>query len=250
MSHATEIRVGTCGFRAAHEETFATFDALEVQKTFYQPPQLSTAQRWRSEAPDSFRFTVKAWQLITHEASSPTYRRLSEDLTDAEKEQVGSFRTNEVTLRGWRTTREIAEALDADGVLFQTPKSFEANATNRERLSRFVSEIDHGELDLYFEPRGESWTEEVLEPLLDELDLIHAVDPFIRDPLGSSGPGYFRLHGRPAYAYSYEYTDEDLDELLEYLPANRPGFVFFNNAAMTDDARRFIGRLDAGQREA
>lgn len=248
MNSFSEIRVGTCGFRASHEETFADFDALEVQKTFYQPPQLSTAQRWRSEAPDSFRFTVKAWQLITHEASSPTYRRLSEDLTDAEKKRVGSFRTNEVTLRGWRTTRKIAEALDADGVLFQTPKSFEAEATNRERLRRFVSEIDSAGLDLYFEPRGESWTDEVLVPLLEELDLTHAVDPFIRDPLGT-GPGYFRLHGRPAYAYSYAYTDEDLDELLEYLPEDRPAFVFFNNAAMTEDARRTIERLESGQRE-
>ncbi|MHC1610664.1 MAG: DUF72 domain-containing protein [Candidatus Methanospirareceae archaeon] len=33
------------------------------------------AERWRLRAPKEFEFTVKAWQLITHEPTSPTYRK-------------------------------------------------------------------------------------------------------------------------------------------------------------------------------
>ncbi len=49
---------------------------LELQKTFYRPPRLPTAERWRRETPAEAEFTLKAWQLITHEPSSPTYRRV------------------------------------------------------------------------------------------------------------------------------------------------------------------------------
>ncbi|MGC9319176.1 MAG: DUF72 domain-containing protein, partial [Armatimonadota bacterium] len=48
------IRVGLCGWSMAHDDYFGTFEALEVQKTFYQPPMVSTAGRWREEAPEGF----------------------------------------------------------------------------------------------------------------------------------------------------------------------------------------------------
>ena len=77
-----KIFVGTCGFAEAQQRLFRDFTVLEVQQTFYQPPRVSTAQRWRSTAPNDFIFTLKAWQLITHEATSPTYRRLKEPLSN------------------------------------------------------------------------------------------------------------------------------------------------------------------------
>ena len=55
---------------------FADFDCIEIQSTFYDPPALAVARKWRAAAPPGFAFCIKAWQLITHEAASPTYRRL------------------------------------------------------------------------------------------------------------------------------------------------------------------------------
>src|ERR671929_9964 len=52
------------------------FRVVEVQQTFYEPPRDATLLRWRRQAPLRFEFTLKAWQLVTHEASSPTYLRL------------------------------------------------------------------------------------------------------------------------------------------------------------------------------
>jgi uncharacterized protein YecE (DUF72 family) len=67
------IRVGCCGFALAQPRYFRTFRLLEVRQTFYQPPRLATLQRWRQQAPPGFEFTLKAWQLITHEPTSPTF---------------------------------------------------------------------------------------------------------------------------------------------------------------------------------
>lgn len=74
-------RVGLCGAGVALQKYAATFSVLEVQQTFYEPPQPATLRRWRSCVLPEFEFTIKAWQLITHEARSSTYRRLRTSLT-------------------------------------------------------------------------------------------------------------------------------------------------------------------------
>jgi uncharacterized protein YecE (DUF72 family) len=97
MNTPSDYRIGTCGFADAQDKMFEVFSILEVQKSFYQPPKVETARRWRQRAPADFMFTVKAWQLITHEATSPAYRCLNESLSDAELDQRGRFQSNETT---------------------------------------------------------------------------------------------------------------------------------------------------------
>jgi len=58
------IRIGCCGFPLRHAERCRRFDAIELQHTFYQPPERDTLERWRGEAPPQFELTLKAWQLI------------------------------------------------------------------------------------------------------------------------------------------------------------------------------------------
>ncbi|MFB6261040.1 MAG: DUF72 domain-containing protein [Thiohalorhabdaceae bacterium] len=237
------IPVGTCGFREAQATIFADMDCLEVQRTFYQPPRVATARRWRERAPDSFRFMVKAWQLITHEASSPTYRRLREELPEDQRAECGRLRWNATTAEAWQRTQAIADALDAEAVVFQTPKSFRPSSENLANLRRFFGEADRRGRWLVFEPRGEAWADDLLADLTAELDLIHAVDPFLRAPVGE-GPGYFRLHGRPAYNYRYRYSDDDLQRLAGWLQQRRSARVLFNNDTMADDARRLKALLE------
>jgi K+ transporter len=40
-------RVGLCGFTIGAATYFETFDTLEVQQTFYEPPARETMARWR-----------------------------------------------------------------------------------------------------------------------------------------------------------------------------------------------------------
>ncbi len=70
------VKVGCCGFPGGMRGYFSRFEVVEVQQTFYQPPRMETALRWRREAQADFEFVIKAWQLITHPSSSPTYRNV------------------------------------------------------------------------------------------------------------------------------------------------------------------------------
>ena len=83
-----EVRLGLCGFTIGASEYFRRFRVVEVQQTFYEPPQDATLVRWRRQAPPGFEFTLKAWQLVTHEGSSPTYRRMKHGLDAADRELV------------------------------------------------------------------------------------------------------------------------------------------------------------------
>ena len=237
------LLVGVCGFAESQERVFRDFQILEVQQTFYQPPLISTAERWRARAPKDFVFTLKAWQLLTHVASSPTYRRLRERLSANDLTRAGDFKWNPVTRMAWGRTQEIADALNAEAIVFQAPKAFLPTKQNIARLQYFFDGVDRKGRRLIFEPRGEAWSSETTRPLIRDLDLVHGVDPFIRKPVGR-GLRYFRLHGRPAYHYHYEYTDDDLGCLEAMLSGGWPNRVLFNNDAMAGDARRFLQRVE------
>ncbi len=244
MPAPPDLRTGCCGFPPSLARYAEIFPVVEVQQTFYQPPQPGTLERWRSRVGREFEFTLKAWQLITHEATSPTYRRLREQLNQKEKREVGAFRLSAAVLRAWERTLEAAQILSARVILFPCPASFRPTKRNRDNLRAFFREIRQaarsdkreGKMTFVWEPRGDWSTAEVRE-LCRELDLVHGVDPFKQRPV-TPGPGYFRLHGRRGYRYRY--TEDDLQELVEIARPHKPCYVLFNNTAMLEDARRFV----------
>ena len=109
----TPVKVGLCGAGMALTSYAQRFGVLEVQQTFYEPPREATLRRWRATVGPAFEFTVKAWQLITHEARSSTYRRLRTPLSAQERAEVGGFRWTPIVERAWETTLECAAILDA-----------------------------------------------------------------------------------------------------------------------------------------
>lgn len=211
------------------------FPVAEVQQTFYQPPQLKTLERWRAEVPADFEFTLKAWQLITHAPSSPTYRRLSAKLDRTHLQDAGFFRPTEIVDFAWRTTLDCAKALKADKVLFQCPASFLPTAANLDNLTRFFGSRDRIGLTFLWEPRG-AWGYELISELCDQLDLIHVVDPF-KNECVTSGLKYYRLHG--IGGYRYQYSDEELERLREIGGAEGETYVMFNNSKLLEDGLRF-----------
>lgn len=239
MSGKKRVKVGCCGFRMAMAEYVTRFPVVEVQQTFYQPPQVATLQRWRAQAPPDFEFTMKAWMLITHEARSPTYRRLKRELSDEEREECGSFRASPIVREAWEVTRACAAALNARRLLFQCPASFKPTKQNVHQMREFFRSIERlPESQLLWEPRG-GWPDTLVRELCRELDLTHVVDPFAARTV-TPEHCYFRLHGRTGFRYVYE--DEELDELYEMLPQNETSYVLFNNVRMREDAERFISR--------
>ncbi|WP_245693469.1 DUF72 domain-containing protein [Deferrisoma camini] len=211
------------------------FRAVEVQQTFYRPPRIATLERWRAEAPAEAVFALKAWQVVTHPATSPTYRRLARPVAPDRRDRYGFFQPTEEVAGGWNVTREAALALGAVAVLFQCPASFRPTPENVENLRRFFRGIGPQPFLLAWEPRG-PWPRELVGELCQDLGLVHAVDPFGADPT-TPDPVYLRLHGRGGYRYRY--SDGELRELATRL-RGRTGFVFFNNDHMWEDARRFL----------
>ncbi|HKO96742.1 MAG TPA: DUF72 domain-containing protein [Pyrinomonadaceae bacterium] len=235
--------VGTSGFGVARAKYVEVFSCVEVQHTFYQPPQISTLQRWRETAPPDFEFVLKAWQLITHDAKSPTYRRLKRKLSEAEKEEAGYFRPTTIVKEAWQATLESARALQARTVLFQCPASFKATKENIVNIRTFFKAISKEtkkeKINFCWEPRGD-WDRDVVKNLCSELNLWHVVDPFISKTV-TPGKLYFRLHGKGGWRYEYE--DSELLELAVMFGENDPktklnSYVFFNNVRMTQDALR------------
>ncbi len=224
-----EVKVGCCGFPVSMKKYFQEFRVVEVQKTFYKPPSLETLKSWREKAPEDFEFAVKAWQKITHPPSSPTYRKAG-----ISGEDCGFFKPTREVFEAYEITREAARALKASIILFQTPKSFSENQENIKNMREFFSSIQ-GEFVFAWEPRG--WSDEGVASICRELNLIHAVDPFVQRPLYGD-MNYFRLHGAHKRMYRHKYSDEELKQLLEF--CDKRSYVLFNNVYMYEDARRFL----------
>jgi uncharacterized protein YecE (DUF72 family) len=228
------ITIGCCGFAEAQEKYFAEFAVAEIQQTFYQPPGVETARRWREKAPPHFEFALKAWQLITHSAASPTYRRLRQPLSETARKRVGVFQPTDEVWQAWEKTRAIVEALRARFIVFQCPASFAPTSENQANLRQFFEKINRDNFQLVWEPRGK-WQPEQIRAICEELHLIDGVDPFQRLPSHAPTAQYFRLHG--IGGYRYQFTDDDLRRLAGWCQA-APTWAMFNNTHMLNDARR------------
>lgn len=235
------IRIGNCGYgRTKRDEYPHVFPVVEIQQTFYQPPQIKTLEKWRAEVPAEFEFTLKAWQLITHESSSPTFRRLRRKLTDKEMAEAGFFKPTEIVREALETTLACAKALKARTILFQCPAKFKPTTENIENLRQFINGIKRGKLNFAWEPRG-GWDPLLVKDICEELDLWHTVDPFVQTTATPKNC-YFRLHGTPRWRYTYE--EGELEELASMLPKRRLAYVFFNNITMREDAVRLQTIVD------
>lgn len=225
------VKVGCCGFPCNRKEYFHKFKLVEVQQTFYQMPKLETAVKWRSEAPADFEFTLKAWQLITHPPTSPTYRRARIEIAPGDEKRYGFFQPTDEVRQAWDETKEFARALAARIIVFQCPPSFKETSANVNNLKRFFSSVRDSGFLFAWEPRG-GWSGSVVKALCSELGLIHCVDPFIAEPVAGE-LRYFRLHGGPGYRHRY--TEDELKWLKEKV-SGKEAYVLFNNLNMYQDS--------------
>ena len=248
------VKIGLCGFTVAIADYPQLFPMVEVQQTFYQPFASSVLERWRRSVPAEFEFTIKAWQLITHTATSPTYRRLRRPLTAAERVDAGGFRNTKIVNEAWQTTVDCARILKATAILFQCPRSFRPTDENVAALNLFFRTIERPSgVNLLWEPRG-PWPADLLTSICTAHRLVHVVDPFVTATV-TAGITYYRLHGISGSRHVY--TDDELIGLRDHLPQSGITYVLFNNIPRADDARRFaailarpIGGADLPARES
>ncbi len=237
---APVVKIGLCGFTIAVGEYVRRFPVVEVQQTFYQPPAEAVMRRWRDAVPADFEFTIKAWQLVTHAAVSPTYRRLRRTLDEDERAGAGAFRPTAIVDEGWRVTAACAAILKASAVLFQCPASFRPTDENVAHFDAFFRRVDRPPgVRLLWEPRG-PWPRDLVASVCAAHRLTHVVDPFVNETVTAGGFAYYRLHGITGSRHVF--TDDELLRLRGVLPPSGETYVMFNNIPRANDARRF-GRL-------
>ncbi len=239
------VRVGLCGFTMSMEDYGAHFPVVEVQNTFYEPPRNIVMEKWLAATPPQLEYTIKVWQLVTHNANSPTYRRMKRPLKPGEA--PGSFRDSSAVAEGWDRSVACARLLSATAMLFQCPASFGPDQENVQKRRGFFARIQRPGARLLWEPRGPRWAaqRELALSLCQELDLVHVVDPFVTAPEPRQ-PVYWRLHGIGGPRHSY--SDEQLltlRKMLDGAAPSGPAYVMFNNLPRVADAKRFCRLLSS-----
>lgn len=248
-------KVGCCGFSTRQSEYYRLFHVVELQSTFYKLPRISTAERWRGEAPSEFEFCLKAWQVITHPSTSPTWRRIGKLNQLGNKTKYGDLRPTRENFDAWEKTLQVCKALQASVCVIQCPPSFKLTRRNSDNTRRFLGQIERGNVSIAWEPRG-TWKErpDQIKKLCRQLDLIHATDILKSEPATRTETCYFRLHGLGArdFNYKYNYSARDLARLkrLTLTTLQRGAeevFVMFNNISMLENAKIFDEMIHASQ---
>lgn len=233
------IKVGCCGYPVARRKYFPKFKTVEIQTTFYNPPNPKVVEKWKSEAPKGFEFTMKAWQLITHSPKSPTYKKAKLEIPNEKLRSYGFFQSTPEVLKAWEKTEETAKILGCKVIVFQSPPSFLPTHENMKNMMAFFNQIDRKDYIIAWESRGK-WKEDKVRKICTDLNLVDCVDPLKRTPTVSE-PAYFRLHGKRGY--KYKYSLKELQEIGELANNLNDVYVMFNNVYMFEDSLRFLQLL-------
>lgn len=153
----------------------------------------------------------------------------------SKQKRYGAFKPTDEVFAAWTRTQEIADALQAKIIVFQSPASFEPTRENKRNLRRFFTLIASEQYTFVWEPRG-AWSANEIRSLCQELGLVHCVDAFQSEPTFGK-IRYYRLHGRGGYRYKY--TLADLRLLRDLVRGIKDVYCMFNNMFMYEDALAF-----------
>ena len=184
----------------SHLERYAKhLNAVEINSSFYRPHRKSTYTRWGESVADSFRFSVKVPQEITHEARLRSTAPLLEQFLS-----------------------ECACLGDKLGcLLLQLPPSLHYESGTVASFFELLRRMS--DVPVACEPRHASWFAEAVDQQLASVRVARVVadpdpsgDERGRTPGGWNGMSYFRLHGTPKI-YSSRYGMTYLTELAAQL---------------------------------
>jgi len=256
-----ELLIGTSGYdypewkgrfypeklaRTKFLEYYATqFNSLELNGTYYKMPTTAQMQNMITRTSGRVKFTVKAFQGLTHASYAGAY---------ADKSQ---FQLLVLELR--KALDPLLENNLLLCVLLQFPQSFHYDKEDRVYLDCLVKELSG--IPLVVEMRNIKWQTDPVYNALRQRQIGWCItdNPALKDLpkldyITTSDIAYIRFHGRNSdmwykgdnvSRYDYLYSDTELksfvNPILELLKHTHMVLLFFNNhekAQATVNARR------------
>ena len=175
---------------------------VEINNTFYRMPKKEVVEKWGSETPDGFLFSIKASRKITH------IKRLK----DAGDET--GYLLNNIQILGPKL----------GALLFQFPPYFKKDA---KRLNDFLKTLPPG-IPAVFEFRDDSWYDDEISGLLSGGNFIFCFSDVDEKEtpaiINTSDWGYLRLRRQ-------EYSANDLKGWADRINAQswKKALVFFKH---------------------
>lgn len=248
--HQEKIVVGTCGLPAKVKNLINKIDGVEIQETFYNPIGEKRFKKLAELTRLGLVLTMKAWQVITHPSSSPTWRRLRKK-PEGRIDNYGYLKPSEENFNALEQSLRIATSIGAEVMVLQTPPSMKCVGREQELRSFFSTASgisSKNKVMIAWEPRGECRKADVLlESLAHDYEVIiirdagkEKVKPYT---VGGRRVLYTRLHGKNGgeVNYKYYYSDSDLLVIKENVKGNTfdIAYIMFNNIFMLENAVKF-----------
>jgi uncharacterized protein YecE (DUF72 family) len=147
------------------------FPVVEVDSTYYTPPNEANSERWVARTPDGFRFDVKAFSLLTQHPTRPAalYKDLrpETDKKNLYAKDLEPTVVDEVWERFLSALNPLQEAGKLGAVLFQFPQWFTLKRANKEYLLECKERAAPYRISVEFRSatwfRDEAATEETLD---------------------------------------------------------------------------------------
>ena len=212
------------------------FNTVEVNSSFYRPPNPEYVYNWARRVPEGFLFTVKLWQKFTH---PKMYKQATGEEAVISQEDVDLFN---------HSIEPLVRCRKLGALLAQFPPSFKNDSPGKQILSAVIKTF--GQYRLAVELRHRSWSDdENTARLLGENNIawVQIDEPRFKTSIAKEVPltsdmVYFRFHGRNAEMwwqgdsetrYKYLYSPEEINELANRVKAASEQtaltFAFFNN---------------------
>jgi uncharacterized protein YecE (DUF72 family) len=228
------------------------FNTVELNSSFYKPPDPEHVRRWALKVPSGFLFTAKLWQKFTH---PEMFQKATGTEAVISLADVDLFK---------RSIEPLAGAGKLGALLAQFPPSFKDDNFNRQIIKAVIRAF--GDYRLAIELRHRSWSDNPeTAGLLTEgkaawvqIDEPRFPSSIARELPLTSDIAYFRFHGRNAEnwwqgdsesRYRYLYSSDEIDELARRVEAarrkTRLTFAFFNNHWQGYAPRNAIGMIKA-----
>ena len=212
------------------------FNTVEINSSFYRPPNPGYVYNWVRRTPRDFLFAVKLWQKFTHPRM---YEAATGEVAAISQRDVDLFQ---------HSLEPLYKSGKLGALLAQFPPSFRNDRHGQQILSGVIRTFNQYRLAV--ELRHRSWSDDAhTAELLREHGAawVQTDEPKFQSSIAADVPlttdmAYFRFHGRNKETwwtgdsetrYKYLYSPEEIRELADKMkPAIEQtslAFAFFNN---------------------